>query len=84
MGEPQIHRITVYSREMKSTQCEIAKNELRASVEKKYPALGYYAMDESEMFYEDPRTFTIACVASGNKKRLKREYSDDALSKLKN
>ena len=80
----QIHRIAVYSIEMKSTQCEIEKNSLRSSVEKKYPTLGYYAMDESEMFYEDPRSFTIECVASGNKKRLKREYSDDAIATLRN
>ncbi|MDH5182230.1 MAG: hypothetical protein OEY07_21425, partial [Gammaproteobacteria bacterium] len=39
----RIHRITVYSREMKSTQCEIAKSELRRNVEKKHPNLGYYA-----------------------------------------
>ena len=80
----QIHRITVYSQELASTRCEIEKNALRSRVEKKYPTLGYYAMDEAEMFYEEPRTFTIDCVASGDKKRLKREYSDDALATSRN
>ncbi len=80
--DKRIHRITVYSNEMTAAQCDTEKNALRKAVELKHPNLGYYAMDESEMFFDEPRTFTIECVVSGRNNRLKTEYSDDALAKL--
>lgn len=79
----RIYRITIYSPEMPGAQCESEKNNLRKATEQRYPKLGYYAMDESEMFYEDPRTFTIECITSDNKTRLKTEYADDALADFK-
>lgn len=77
-----IHRITVFSTATSSAQCATEKDSLRKEFERTYPKLGYYAMDEAEMFYEDPRTYTIECVKSADNARLKTEYSDDALGGL--
>jgi hypothetical protein len=79
--ENRIKRITVFSHAMEPEFCQIKKQDLRKSMEIQHPMLGYYAMDDSEMFYEDSRIFTIECVTYDGKVRMKREYSDELLEK---
>ena len=54
--------------------------QLRIQTEKQLPQLGYYAMDQSEMFYQDDRTYTLECVNTDDGIRLRQEYSDDKLA----
>ncbi|MGD8926219.1 MAG: hypothetical protein PVG20_05185 [Thioalkalispiraceae bacterium] len=80
-ADQHIHRITVFYTPQSPAECDTRKNTMRKEIEKKYPDLGYYAMDDSELFYKEPRTLTIECVATEKKNSLKVEYSDDALAK---
>ena len=54
--------------------------QLRIQTEKQFPKLGYYAMDQSEMFYQDDRTYTLECITTEDGIRLRQEYSDDKLA----
>lgn len=81
-ADHRIHRITVFYKPESIADCDTEKNQMRKDIEKKYPGLGYYAMDVSELFYQGPRTLSIECVESGKENRLKVEYSDDVLGKL--
>ena len=77
----QIHRISAFSPVMTAVECENEMAALRKQTEKEFPALSYYAMDQSEMFYQDDRTYTLECVSSEAGLRLRQEYSDDKLAK---
>ena len=81
-ADQRIHRITVFYKPESVADCDTEKTQMRKELEKKYPDLGYYAMDVSELFYQGPRTLSIECVEAGKANRLKVEYSDDVLGKL--
>ena len=76
----QIHRITAFSPVLTAADCQIQMTQLRIQTEKQLPQLGYYAMDQSEMFYQDDRTYTLECVNTDDGIRLRQEYSDDKLA----
>jgi len=76
----QIHRITAFSPILTAADCQIQMTQLRIQTEKQLPQLGYYAMDQSEMFYQDDRTYTLECVNTDDGIRLRQEYSDDKLA----
>jgi hypothetical protein len=44
--------------------------------------MGYYAMDQSELFYQDDRTYTLDCIKTDDGIRLRQEFSDDKLANL--
>ena len=77
----QIHRISAYTSKLGAAQCQTEMVALRKQTEKRLPALGYYAMDQSEMFYQDDRTYTLECIKFDGGIRLRQEYSDDKLAK---
>ncbi|MGD8577635.1 MAG: hypothetical protein PVG13_11135 [Thiohalophilus sp.] len=77
-----IHRITADSSVISSAECYTRINNLRKSTERDHPDLGYYAMDQSELFYQGDRTYTLECIKSENGSRLRQEYSDDKLAGL--
>jgi len=79
-ADKRIHRISIFSRKMSAVQCSDERFKRRKAIEEKYPELAYYAMTESEMFYNDSRTLTIECVRSDGEIRLKTEYADDVLA----
>jgi len=76
----QIHRITAFSHVLTDADCQTQMTQLRIQTEKQFPTLGYYAMDQSEMFYQDDRTYTLECVKTDDGIRLRQEYSDDKLA----
>jgi len=78
--QQQIHRISAYSPVLGDADCQSLMTQLRIQTEKQFPRLGYYAMDQSEMFYQDDRTYTLECVTSDDGIRLRQEYSDDKLA----
>ena len=77
----QIHRISAFTSKLNAAQCQTEMTALRKQTEKEFPALGYYAMDQSEMFYQDDRTYTLECINYHGGLRLRQEYSDDKLAK---
>lgn len=77
-----IHRITADSSVISSAECYTRMNNLRKSTEQDHPDLGYYAMDQSELFYQSNRTYTLECIKSEDGTRLRQEYSDDELAGL--
>lgn len=77
----QIHRISAFSPLLSAADCQTRMTQLRKQTEKQFPKLGYYAMDQSEMFYEADRTYTLECVNTADGIRLRQEYSDDKLAK---
>ena len=76
----QIHRITAFSPVLTNADCQSRMTQLRIQTEKQFPQLGYYAMDQSEMFYQDDRTYTLECITTEDGIRLRQEYSDDKLA----
>jgi hypothetical protein len=80
--EGKIHRITADSSVISSAECYTRLNNLRKSTENHHPEFGYYAMDQSELFYHSNRTYTLECIKSENGTRLRQEYSDDELAGL--
>lgn len=76
----QIHRISAFSPILTDADCQTRMTQLRKQTEKQFPKLGYYAMDQSEMFYEGDRTYTLECVNTNDGVRLRQEYSDDKLA----
>ena len=76
----QIHRISAFSPILSAADCETRMTQLRKQTEKQFPTLGYYAMDQSELFYEADRTYTLECIKSNDGIRLRQEYSDDKLA----
>ena len=79
-GNGQIHRISAFSPVLTAAECQTQMRQLRIQTEKQFPKLGYYAMDQSEMFYQDDRTYTLECVNTTDGIRLRQEYSDDKLA----
>jgi hypothetical protein len=79
----QIHRISAFSPPMSAAACQLKMDSLRKQTERQFPSLGYYAMDQSELFYEGDRTYTLECIHEKGKVRLRQEYSDDKLAKQK-
>jgi hypothetical protein len=79
----QIHRISAFSPILSAADCETRMTKLRKQTEKQFPTLGYYAMDQSELFYEADRTYTLECIKSNRGIRLLQEYSDDKLAAQK-
>lgn len=79
-SKQQIYRISAFSPVLTTTDCQTQMKQLRIQTEKQFPTLGYYAMDQSELFYEDDRTYTLECVKSEVGMRLRQEYSDDKLA----
>ena len=77
----RIHRISAYTPNLSAAECQTEMTSLRKQTEQHFPALGYYAMDQSEMFYQDDRTYTLECINTEGKVRLRQEYSDDKLAK---
>ena len=76
----QIHRISAFSPVISAANCQTQMNQLRKQTENQFPKLGYYAMDQSELFYEADRTYTLECVDNDAGIRLRQEYSDDKLA----
>ena len=76
----QIHRISAFSPILSAVDCETRMTQLRKQTEKQFPGLGYYAMDQSELFYETDRTYTLECINTNGGIRLRQEYSDDKLA----
>jgi hypothetical protein len=76
----QIHRISAFSPVLGAADCQTQITQLRKQTETQFPKLGYYAMDQSELFYEDDRTYTLECVKTDDGIRLRQEYSDDKLA----
>ena len=76
----QIHRISAFSPVLTDADCQSRITQLRIQTEKQFPKLGYYAMDQSEMFYQGDRTYTLECVNTDDGIRLRQEYSDDKLA----
>jgi len=79
-GNGQIHRISAFSSVLTAAECQTQMTQLRIQTEKQVPKLGYYAMDQSEMFYQDDHTYTLECVNTEDGIRLRQEYSDDKLA----
>jgi len=79
-GNGQIHRISAFSPVLTAAECQAQMTQLRIQTEKQFPKLGYYAMDQSEMFYQDDRTYTLECITTEDGIRLRQEYSDDKLA----
>lgn len=79
----QIHRISAFSTILSAADCQTRMSQLRKQTEKQFPVLGYYAMDQSELFYEADRTYTLECVNTDTGIRLRQEYSDDKLAAQK-
>lgn len=78
----QIHRISAYSAVMTPADCQTRMDQLRKQTETQFPMLGYYAMDQSELFYQDDRTYTLDCIETNGGIRLRQEFSDDKLANL--
>jgi len=76
----QIHRISAFSPIQSAVDCQTLMTQLRRHTENQFPKLGYYAMDQSEMFYQADRTYTLECVNTDGGIRLRQEYSDDKLA----
>ena len=76
-----IHRISAFTPILDAAKCQMEMTSLRKQTEQRFPALGYYAMDQSEMFYQDDRTYTLECINFDGGLRLRQEYSDDKLAK---
>lgn len=76
----QIHRISAFSPVLTDADCQTQMTQLRKQTEKQFPKLGYYAMYQSEMFYQDDRTYTLECVNTDDGIRFRQEYSDDKLA----
>lgn len=76
----QIHRISADSPVLTETDCQTRMSRLRVQTEKQSPELGYYAMADGELFYQDDRTYTLDCVKTDSGIRLRQEYSDDKLA----
>lgn len=76
----QIHRISAFSSLLNAADCQTRVTQLRKQTEKQYPDLGYYAMEQSELFYEADRTYTLECIKTDKGIRLRQEYSDDTLA----
>jgi hypothetical protein len=77
----QIHRISAFSPVLADATCQEQMTLLRKQTEKQFPGIGYYAMDQSEMFYQDDRTYTLECVNKEGGVRLLQEYSDEKLAR---
>jgi hypothetical protein len=78
--QQQIHRISAYSPVLTEKDCQTRMTELRIQTEKQFPKLGYYAMADGELFYQDDRTYTLDCARLDGAIRLRQEYSDDKLA----
>jgi hypothetical protein len=78
----QIHRISAFSPVMTPAECQTRMDQLRMQTEKQFPMMGYYAMDQSELFYQDDRTYTLDCIKTDDGIRLRQEFSDDKLANL--
>lgn len=76
----QIHRISADSPVLSAADCQTRMTQLRKQIEQQFPTLGYYAMDQSEMFYEADRSYTLECVNTDAGIRLRQEYSDEKLA----
>jgi len=76
----QIHRISAFSPATTATACEKRMATMQMQIEKQSPELKYYAMHESEMFYQGDRTYTLECIKANDGVRLRQEYSDDKLA----
>ena len=76
----QIHRISAFSIAMSAAECQTQMNVLRKKIENRIPSLGYYAMDNSELFYQNERTYTLECIKSDDGVHFRQEYSDDNLA----
>jgi hypothetical protein len=79
-SKQQIHRISAYSPVLTAGECEDQMVQLRKATENRFPGIGYYAMDQSEMFYNKDRIYTLECVEREGEIRLLQEYSDDKLA----
>jgi hypothetical protein len=77
----RIHRISAYTTVLTDKACQHRMTQLRIETEKQFPELGYYAMADGDLFYQDDRTYTLDCVKTEDGIRLRREYSDDKLAK---
>jgi hypothetical protein len=80
-AKKQIYRISGYSPLLSDTGCIQALSELRSQIEKTSPQLGYYALDQGEMFYQGNRIYTLECVNHSGGVRLLRDYLDETLVK---
>ena len=78
--QQQIHRISAFSPVLSAADCQTRMMQLRKQTEKQFPKLGYYAMDKSELFYEDDRTYTLECINTDDGIRLRQEFTDDKLA----
>lgn len=77
--EHRIARLTASAAPMDAVACRNAMNEMRRTTEERSPQLGYYAMQNSELFFEGTRSYTIECVQTGAGQVLRQEYWDEAL-----
>ena len=81
LGVVRLENKYAYDLDKAKQVVETEMTALRKQTEKEFPALGYYAMDQSEMFYQDDRTYTLECIKFDGGIRLRQEYSDDKLAK---
>jgi hypothetical protein len=64
-----------------ATDCPAMFASARDSIRKRYPEAGYYAMDDTDMIYQQERNILISCQVEGDQARLVIEYRDDRLLK---
>ncbi len=77
--EKRISRISASSSPMAPKECQQAMNAVRKRTEDRFPSLGYYAMNNSDLFFEGDRSYTIECIKTDRGVVLRQDFWDDAL-----
>ncbi len=77
-----IYLIKVTGKPATAAKCSDDQSAFRRGLEKKFPALGYYAMDDiTDMFYEPGRTLTLTCINDADRQNVIYEYYDENIGK---
>jgi hypothetical protein len=77
----QVTRIIGRSRSMPATSCFSILSKTVDRLRQRYPNSGYYALDDSDMLYQEDRNILLSCQEEGEQYRMVIEYRDDSLQK---
>ncbi len=75
----RVARISAASTPMSAKECQQAMNAARKRTEAQFPSLGYYAMTDSDLFFEGDRSYTIECTNTDRGVELHQDFWDDSL-----
>ena len=75
----RVARIIGRSELMPTTHCFTQLAKTVENLRQRYPGSGYYALDDSDMIFQQERNILLSCQAEGEQHRLVIEYRDESL-----